>query len=339
MKTLGILMGTKTSFISNEYYNNNFKKFKYLDDLDPKLFKYKDDIPYDYAIYCEIKSVVKNKMNVIPLFGPKLTLKSTNQCDYIFCIYEGAFSFMDNEIKGFKNYVSIMKRTTAKVFPSIEFQLFIINKNKYMKYLLQKGYDLIPTKFININNDKTKNIKSINTFIDKGEYDQIIMKPELAGFASGFKHFKTISDVQISKYLDKIKKLSYQKLLVQPYIDEFLKYWEIKTIWNNGKFIYAYGTKVGLDFDDALPISHGGVLDDKLIKLCRKIGENIIKDIEKDFGNQILLRIDFGCCIDNDDICRQYFVNEIECCPTMSDDETIKNNFKLLANAILKSIK
>ena len=77
MKTLGILMGTKTSFISNEYYNNNFKKFKYLDDLDPKLFKYKDDIPYDYAIYCEIKSVVKNKMNVIPLFGPKLTLKST----------------------------------------------------------------------------------------------------------------------------------------------------------------------------------------------------------------------------------------------------------------------
>ena len=340
MKTLGLLMGTKTSFISDKYFKKNMGKLIYLDELNSKLFKYKEDVPYDYAIFCELKHIAKKKkINVIPLHGPTFNLKVANTCDYIFCIYEGSFSFMDNGIDGYRKYISILKRTKAKVFPSIEFQLFILNKNKYMKYLKNKGYDLIPTLFLSLSpKNNLKNIDNIYKFIDKNEYKEIIIKPELAGFASGFKHFKNISDSKLKTYLNKMNELNYKKLLVQPYIEEFLKYWEIKTYWLRGRFIYAYGTKVfGFD-DDAIPVSQGGGLEDKLVKQCRKIGENIIKDIFSDFGEQIQLRIDFGCCIDNDNICREYFVNEIENCPTISDNETIKDNFRLLANNIINYI-
>ena len=54
MKTLGLLMGTKTSFISDKYFKKNMGKLIYLDELNSKLFKYKEDVPYDYAIFCEL---------------------------------------------------------------------------------------------------------------------------------------------------------------------------------------------------------------------------------------------------------------------------------------------
>ena len=65
-----------------------------------------------------------------------------------------------------------------------------------------------------------------------------------------------------------------------------------------------------------------------LVNQVKKVGEKIVRDIQKTYGKQILLRIDFGCCIDNDSICREYFVNEVECAPAMSDDETKKNNLQ-----------
>ena len=136
-----------------------------------------------------------------------------------------------------------------------------------------------------------------------------------------------------------MKKYKYKKILVQPYITEFIQFWEIKTYWLNGKYIYAYGTRVVSDTDDDIPVSDGGTIPDSLVNKYVKVGKKLIADLFKDYGNQIQLRIDFGCCIDNDNVCRDYFVNEIECCPTISDDETIKNNFRLLANALLSNLK
>ena len=135
-----------------------------------------------------------------------------------------------------------------------------------------------------------------------------------------------------------MNKLTYKKILVQPFVPEFLKYWEIKTMWHNGQFCYAYGTKVGGDVDDTVPVSQGGELDDKLVNQVKKVGEKIVRDIQKTYGKQILLRIDFGCCIENDEICREYFVNEVETNPTMTDDETPKDTFRLLAGAIMNGL-
>jgi hypothetical protein len=142
-------------------------------------------------------------------------------------------------------------------------------------------------------------------------------------------------------YLDKVSKKGFKKVLVQPYIEEFLKYYEIKTLWLNGKYLYAYGINVLTEMEgkgDVYPESEGGTLPDEYVNKCRKTGEKIIKELFKEFGSLAELRIDFGCCLDNDNLCRDYFVNELEVLPTIIDDETKKDNFRLLADAVLKRV-
>ena len=344
MKVLGILLGTNTAFITDEYFKKNKKKLEVL--KDPELFDEEmlksEDIPYDYAIFCECRHIGRrNGYDVIPLYGPTLTLEDCNECDFIFCIYEATFSFVTNGYDGYNHYMKCLKKTKAKVYPSVKMQEFILDKQTYMGYLEKKNYPIIPTEFVKVEEymkNKSKVLNSIYRFMDDGEYSELIMKPQLAGFKSGFKHYKTVTDKSIDSYMRQMNKLTYKKILVQPFVPEFLKYWEIKTMWHNGQFCYAYGTKVGGDVDDTVPVSQGGELDDKLVNQVKKVGEKIVRDIQKTYGKQILLRIDFGCCIENDEICREYFVNEVETNPTMTDDETPKDTFRLLAGAIMKGL-
>ena len=77
---------------------------------------------------------------------------------------------------------------------------------------------------------------------------------------------------------------------------------------------------------------------DEYVNSCRKTGEKIIKELFKKYGTLAEARIDFGCCIDNDNLCRDYFVNEIEILPTIIDDETKKDNFRLLAKTVLERV-
>ena len=342
MKTVGITIGTETGWISDTYYKKNKKKLEYLDTLDSSILYKSDVIPYDYAILCEFKALEKKyNVNVIPLHGPTLNLKSANECDYIFCIYESVFSFMSGGYKGYTNYLNVLSRTKATVHPSVKVQKFIINKQQYMAWLVKKGFDIIPTKFINTttyNKDKKKTLQSIHKFAEKGGFKELVMKPELGAFAGGFKHYKRITDKSMISYFDKVSKKGYKKVLVQPYLEEFLKFYEIKTFWLNGKYLYAYGINVLADKDDAYPESDGGILPDEYVNKCRRTGEKIIKELFKEFGSLAEVRIDFGCCIDNDNLCRDYFVNEIEVLPTIIDDETKKDNFRLLADAVLKRV-
>ena len=342
MKTVGIIIGTETGWISEKYYQKNKKKLNYLNTLDDSILYKSDAVPYDYAILCEFKTLEKKyKVNIIPLHGPTLNLKSANECDFIFCIYEGVFSFIDNGYKGYNNYMNVLTKTKAIVHPSVKVQKFIINKQKYMGWLEKKGFDIIPTKFININsykNNKNNTLKSINNFVKKGEYKQLIMKPELGAFAGGFKHYKKITDKSMITYFDKLAKKGYKKVLVQPYIPEFLKYYEIKTYWLDGKYLYSYGINVIGEKDDDYPESEGGNIPEEYILSCRATGEKIIKELFKVYGKLSETRIDFGCCIDNDNLCRDYFVNEIEILPTIIDDETKKDNFRLLAECVLKKV-
>ena len=197
MKTVGILIGTETGWISETYYQKNKKKLEYLDTLDPSILYTSDAIPYDYAILCEFKSLEKKyKVNVIPLHGPTLNLESANQCDFIFCIYEGVFSFDSGGYKGFNNYMNVLSKTKATVHPPVKVQKFIINKQGYMAWLDKKGFDIIPTKFITTNTynkDKKKILDSIHSFAKKGDFKELIMKPELGLFAGGFKLLNSVT--------------------------------------------------------------------------------------------------------------------------------------------------
>ena len=126
------------------------------------------------------------------------------------------------------------------------------------------------------------------------------------------------------------------ELLIQSYIGEFLKYHEIKTIWINGKFQYAYGQKVKAETEDVVQSK----LDQKLLKELKKKGKEVMELLSKDFGTPFLLRIDWGCCLQNDSVCREYFLNEIECCPAMMGTDAEDHDcFERLAKGLIKKLK
>ena len=133
--------------------------------------------------------------------------------------------------------MNILKKTSAKVFPSQKMQEFVINKHKYMAYFDKKGYNITPTKFVNLNN---YSIKAIMTFIKKNNFKEIIVKPELGAFKTGFKIIKNVDEKKVKTYLERLKKNGYRRILIQEFIPEFNKFGEIKTYWINGKNLYSY---------------------------------------------------------------------------------------------------
>ena len=334
MKTLGIIIGSEDEPISRSYYNKNKSTLKVLEDYDIDI----DYIPYDFAIFAEIKKQGEKKgLNVIPLFGNELTLKDCNNCDCIFSIFEGVYSFMAGGMDQYKKYMNILKKTNAKVFPSQKMQQFIVDKHKYMKYLQDKKYNIPPTKFIDLSRTKTK---SIMDFINKNKLKNIIIKPELGAFKSGFKIIKNPTPKKVDTQLKRLQKKGYKRLLLQPFIEEFNKFGEIKTYWINGKNIYSYNQQWSPRTSDT---SEGGIfknqdkIDPDLLKECLNTGEKLIRDIFKDKEPLIQCRIDFACCMDNDKRCREFFINEIEICPTLGDNKYEKNGlpWKILAREVI----
>ena len=344
MKTIGFIMGTGLITESNDYNYKHKKQYSYLDEL-PKEFNYDPDeygIDHDLQIYAELKLLeTKYNCNVVAIYGPTMTLEDLNKCDAVYCYYEFTYSMRDNGYEGVKEYFQLLQKTKAVVYPTVKTQKFILSKQTYMKFLKKKGFDTIPTKFVPISTYKKQKVKTIDSildYIDREQYDKVIMKPELAGFALGFKLFKNPTETNITKYMDQMVKHKYQKVLIQPYIQEFTKFWEFKMMWFNGVFHHAYGQKVHSLSDDDRDPTYEELLASKhkpILLKCKAKGSKIVKQIIQEFGKQAVIRVDFGCCIDNDSICREYFVNEVECAPAMSDDETKKNNLQSFAKAIL----
>ena len=328
MKTIGIIIGTEDEIVSRKYYNTNKQILKCLEEYGI----YKDFIPYDYAIFAEIKhESKKSDINVIPLFGDELSLKDCDSCDYIFSIYEGVYSFLYGKYPQYNKYMNILKKTKAKVFPSQKMQEFIIDKHKYLKYLDKKGYNITPTKFINLSRSS---ISSIMKYIEKNDYKEIVIKPELGAFKTGFKRIKNPNEQKIEKILSQMKKLGYKRLLLQQFLPEFNKYGEIKTYWFNGKNIYSF--KQTWENGEGVFTND---IDKSLLKDCLKTGSKLCNDIFKDYETLIHCRIDFACCMNNDKHCREFFINEIEICPTIGEQESNGQAFKLLAKEVIRRCK
>jgi len=333
MKTIGITVGSN-SFENNNYFKNNYNKFKILEEL----IDISNGIPYDYAIYAECKALEKKyDINVIPLEGYNLNLKICNSCDSIFCVYEGTYNYMFQGEKGFNHYINTLKKTKAQVFPSVKMQEFILYKNRYMKYLDKKGYDIINTNYISLKKyktDKSKVLDTIKNFIQNNDYKSILIKPELYGSSGGIKIYKKGNINLINNYLDKVKN-DYKNLLLQPVVDRFTKTWEIKTYWIMGKHLYSYGHKKNRGKTSLTKQkSKGGRLDDKIVKNVLKIGRKIIKDLFENYEPLVQCRIDFGCCVE--DTKNRYFINEIEVAPALSLEDTNKPYFHLLAKSAIK---
>lgn len=326
MKKIGVIIGTEDEPVSQKYYKKNKKIMDVLQEYDI----YGDYIPYDFAIFAEIKSHgEKNGYQVVPLFGQTFTLKEANDCDFIFTIFEGVYSFMHGKYPGYQRFMNILKKTSATVFPSQKMQEFVINKHQYMTYFNKKGYNITPTKFVNLNN---YSISPIMKFIQKNKFTEIIVKPELGAFKTGFKIIKNVNEKKVSEYLRSLKKKGYRRILIQEFIPEFNKFGEIKTYWINGKNLYSYKQQWA---DGEGVFQSQDKIEKELLKECLETGKELLKDIFKDHEHLIQCRVDFACCMNNDKRCREFFINEIEICPTIGEQESDGKAYKLLAKEVI----
>ena len=342
MKKIGIILGTETSPIEGlgkefkKYYKKHKKHFDLaLKDLELNSL---EDLSYDIQIYALLKKNSPKNVEIIPLWKLDYTKKDLDSLDLVFGLYEFTYALQDYGQEGVTKYLNLMRNTKTIVCPNYKLQKFIMNKKTYTIYLRKHNFPVLDTIFFNLDlykKDKKEAIKLYDK-VTKKFNGSVFCKPELGGFASGTKLFKKITVKSLEQYLTKLIKLGYKKLLIQSYIEEFLKYNEIKTIWINGKFQYAYGMKVTSEVGGIL--SQSDIDKELLIELNNK-GKEIIKRITIDFGLPFLFRIDWGCCLPNDNHCRDYFVNEIEVFPAMvSHDAEDHDAFDRLSKEILKKL-
>ena len=330
MKTIGIIVGTEDEAISKQYYQKYKQSLQFLKEYGISM----SYIPYDYAILAEVKRQGEKKgFNVVGLYGPDFTLDEANQCDYIFTVFEGVYSFLSGGYERYTQFMNILKKTKAEVFPSQKMQQFIIDKHKYMKYLKSKGYEIAPTKFIKSNN---YNVDTLVRFVEKHQFEKIIIKPELGAFKKGFSMINKPNKKKINDKLVSLKKQGYKNLLLQPFLSEFNKFGEVKTYWVGGKHLYSYLQKWKDGNGVFFTQEH---IDPTLLKRCHATARKLLKDLERDHELPIQIRIDFACCVNNDNVFRDFFINEMEISPTTPEQESRGHGFVPLVKEILSRCK
>jgi hypothetical protein len=343
---LGIIVGTDVSYAETKFVKKNMKWLKHL----PKEWDNWDGYSFDLAVLCSaIKHGKEKGIEVVAIDGGKMTLADLDACNYVFPLYEIGYAFWYGGTKGVKRYESLMRKTKASLVPSLSFQQFIVHKLDYMAVVKKAGIDIIPTIGLSMKvyeKNKTKFIKDLLTKQNPKKWGKCIMKPELAGFKSGFKlwnNWNRATPAQLRKHFDSMVKKGYPNVLFQPHVGEFGKFYEVSTYWLNGEYLYAYGTKfkstASLDFVQHHPQKDGGQMSDKLVDMVKVKAEKVISILKKEFTNiPVQLRIDFGCCVENDNYIRDFFLNEIEFVPTINETETIQPNYYLLGKAVVDRV-
>ena len=346
MTKLGFIVGTEVSYAYPKFIRENQS---WLTNL-PKEWK-EWGYSFDLTVLCSAIHNSKNTgIEVIAIDGNNLTQENVDACDYVFPLYEIGYTYYYQGIPGVKKYENIMRKTSAILLPSLSFQQFIVHKLDYMNLMKKNGIDIIPTIGLNMNSYKRNKTKFIDNLLKNKQskkWGKCIMKPELAGFKSGFKFWKNWNNAtksQLRAHFDKMVKLGYPNVLFQPFVAEFMKFYEVSTYWLNGEFIYSYGSRFesaeSLNYEMAKPEVDGGKMKDSLVDMVKEKAKKVIEVLKKEFTNlPIQMRLDFGCCVDNDNYIRNYFLNEIEFVPTINEYETVKPNYFLLGKAVVDRVK
>ena len=369
---IGIVVGINTDAISEDRFP------KWLEDIDDKTFNLsKEKWGGDYGLASDVAIAYYVKKNfkeaeVEILTKKDVSLKRFNDFDIIFGLYDPYYythSMKNSE--AYKKYNSIIKNTSAIFCQPLELQKFVLNKKLYMETLAKKGIPVMDNISFLIKDDMNP-INMINKIKKKCEVwgtNTFITKPQPGGFGIGFKKWdlqKVIkNDKQFKSYLKKIEKqvrIEKPLLLVQDFVPEFEKFYEVRTYWLNGKYSHSMGTII-----DPLSLGVSGFekvkfaypkseynarvfntyddipekIDDELVNKLKTLGRKVLKCIPQDKnGPPFLLRIDFGCCLNNRNNCRDYFVNEIEYVPNMFPEyNTHVDILKRLGEAIIKKSK
>ena len=374
MKTIGIVVGINTDAIDRE----NFPRW--LEDIPDNIFDLsKEKWDKDYyglssdvgiAYYLLKKSKNNKNLRVSILTKEHINLETFNKFDYIFGLYDPYYhAFETKSSKQYNRYNNLIKNTKAKFHQPLSLQKFVINKKRYLTELKKHNIPVVDTIYFKvIDNMKISEIISkITKESNKWNQKYFITKPQPGGFGVGFKKWELSKVLKNKKsftsYVKKIEKLvrlDTPYLLVQPFVPEFEKFYEIRTYWLNGKYSHSLGTIIDPDslgkdgfekvkfaypkneYKPILEELDNGyeLIDVKLINQLKKIAQKIIKILPKDkTGTPVLLRLDFGCCLDNKDVCRNYFLNEIEYVPNLFPEYNRHVDImKRVGDAFLKKI-
>ena len=324
---------------------SDYDRSPWLEDMPDELFKLSNAFSEPSSDICVGYYLQKHypKYNVDILTYDDVSLEKFNEYDLIigfYCPYYVYFSEGEDE---YKKYLRIINRTKATYLQDTKLTEFVLYKSKYHKFLHKQGFPILPTEYLDLTRDK-QYLKNFYKRIEKKDWDKFISKPEFGGYGEGFKIWETkiFKEKSFFKYVDQMKKKGFKKMLFQKFVKDFHDFYEVRTYWHNGVYKYAVGTIIDLKTlgtgDETLisdvPESEGGEIEESLMRKLKKMGKEVIQSIP--FDTPFSFRIDFGCCLDNKKICREYFINEIEYNGNLLANDTEFEVIESLGKTIIK---
>ncbi len=368
---IAIVIGIKTDSISPDRFP------EWLQDIPQSLYnKSKENwgngdygLASDAGIAYYLQKFSKHNISI--LTKKDIQLKEFNKYDVIIGLYDPYYYANDtNNPNSYKKYNQIIQQTSAIFLQPLSLQKFVLNKKLYTDTLQQHKIPVVETISFSIRNNMNVDtmIQKINKQCLLWECQSFITKPQPGGFGIGFKKWdlqKINKNKQsFSSYVKSIQsqvRIEKPLLLIQKFVPEFERFYEVRTYWLNGKYSHSIGTIIDPnslgtsgfeevkfaypenEYDEDIFNTYDDVpeiIEQKLVNRLKKIGKQVCQIIPKDKTKEpFLLRIDFGCCLDNQKICRDYFVNEIEYVPNLFPEySTHKDVLKLVGNSIIKKI-
>lgn len=324
---------------------SDYERSPWLKDMPKEIYELSNSFDEPSSDIC-VAFYVKHKYpkhQVDILTYEDVSLKKFNEYDLIvgfYCPYYAYFGEGENE---YKKYMRIIKQTKSLYLQDANLIDFVLHKSKYHKFLHKKGFPILPTEYLDLSRDKKYLLDFFNKIKNKN-WEKFVGKPEFGGYGEGFKIWeeKKFNENNFLKYVDQLKKKNFKKVLFQKFVREFHNFYEVRTYWFNGVYKYSVGTIIDLNTlgtgDETLisdtPESEGGEIEEALMKKLKTMGKRVIEEIP--FDTPYSFRIDFGCCLDNRKICREYFINEIEYNGNLLANDTDYEVIENLGKAIIK---
>jgi hypothetical protein len=352
---LGIIVGRSADTASRPYLSNVPKSL--LGDNDP---------PADVAVAWYIKTKYPD-IEVDIITPNDISLKRLNQSQFIYVMYDLIDAYNEGGIDLFRERSRIYSGVKGVMYPTVDLQKLIISKSRYYRLLGSHNIPVAP--FISISKaaylkktpaGRKKEAKGLLEEMKEKEWPGVIAKPELGSYGTGIKIFSDLKGVTptiLYRYLEKaFVSANFEGIVFQRYMEDFPHYFEIRTYWIDGEYKRSVGTIIDYNtlgtgneelYIDT-PKNEGGDIPSFIIDPLKKIGEEIMKILPQSYKQpNLLVRCDFGCCQVLDDtlkgvqpeMCKRYFLNEIELTPNLFPDEGNYDIIKGLGDALVKKAR
>ena len=333
MISILFLVGKDNDYYPLKYTSKNAPKWlKHIEDFKDFINEEEHKVPADVAMAMYL-AYHHPKDHIRCLFAfETFSKKLLDPYDVVFVIHGPTEVFLcGGKTKtcpsDMKKFERALKTTSAVVYPYPELQKYIVIKPTYYADLSRAGIPIVPF-FKAIPSSVLKNVAQFKTKIERKNWKGVIVKPSYGGFSTGSKVYKNIARTKVStikKNFERVRDLGFPSAVIQEFVPSFSQHFEIRTYWINGKYAFSTGTLTkalggdGLPLDDiATFVSEGGKLPDRVKTKLKMYGKEVMKALPQYPYPNPMLRIDFGCCIDTSEECRDnYFVNEVE---TMTAD-------------------